>query len=198
MEIIRPFYGRNLMLRTFDTRQSTPEIIFWSSLTQLESLALEYRQNHPSASSSIFWHLSLLFIGNAVVRKPLGSTWRFNFLLCMYSYADLAGSFRVAEGFLKAILYMAVEGGLIQIPEARRIINRIPDNGSPDAIGANGKMPRVRSSHVADLQLAMDEHTVSQVTDLADKLEDVLMFGDFVDGSEDDGNIPYVRPVRGE
>jgi hypothetical protein len=185
MELFRPFYGKGVALKTFGTRQSTPEVLFWSSLTRLERLALEYRQNHPSATTSIFWHLSLLFIGNAVVRHPTSSTWYFNFQLCMYAYADLAGSFRVADGFLRAILYMAVQEKLIPSPEARVILNRLPNEETSDASGANGKRPRIRSSHVADLELALDQHAISQVTDLADRLDDALMFDDFVAGVED-------------
>ena len=185
MEIFRPFYGRGGALKTFDTRQSTPEVLFWSSLTRLERLALEYRQNHPSAATSIFWHLSLLFIGNAVVRHPTGSTWQFNFQLCVYAYADLAGSFRVADGFLRAILYMAVQQNLIPSSEARKIISKLPNQGVANAAGVNGKMPRIRSSHVADLELALNDHTASQVTELAERLDDALMFDDFVTGTED-------------
>lgn len=185
MEIFRPYYGKGLALKTFGTRQSTPEVLFWSSLTLLERLALEYRQNHPSAATSIFWHLSLLFIGNAVVRHPTNSSWRFNFQLCMYAYADLAGSFRVADGFLRAILYMAVQKSLILSSEARQIINRLPAGEASDAGGVNGKMPRIRSSHVADLELALDQYAIAQVTDLADRLDDALMFDDFIDGVED-------------
>jgi hypothetical protein len=194
MEIFRPFYGKGAALKTFGTRQSTPEVLFWSSLTRLERLALEYRQNHPSAATSIFWHLSLLFIGNAVVRHPTSSTWHFNFQLCMYAYADLAGSFRVADGFLRAILYMAVQNKLISSSEARVIINRLPNEEASDAAGANGKMPRIRSSHVADLELALQDHAVSQVTDLAERLDDALMFDDFVDGAEDgDGKFFFTQ-----
>lgn len=193
MEIFRPFYGQKWTLKMFDTSHSTPEIVFWSSLTQLERLALEYRQNHPSASSSIFWHLSLLFIGNAIVRNPTGPTWRFNFLLCMYGYAELAGSFRVADGFLRAILYMAVQKKLIPPPEARDIINRLPKDEASRVSGMNGKMPRVRSGHVADLELALDDHSTVRVTDLAEKLEDVFLFEDIEDGPEEDtGKISYL------
>jgi hypothetical protein len=164
----------------FDTNHSTPEVLFWSSLTQLEHLALEYRQNHSSASSSIFWHLSLLFIGNAVVCNPIGPAWRFNFLLCMYGYTGLAGSFRVADGFLRAILYMAVQRKLIPPSEARDIINRLPNDEAFDGAGVNGKMPRIRSSHVADLD------TDSQVTDLVGKLDDMLTLTEFLTDPEGD------------
>jgi hypothetical protein len=103
----------------------------------------------------------------------------------MYAYADLAGSFRVADGFLRAILYMAVQKKLIPSSEARIILNRLPNEETSDASGANGKMPRIRSSHVADLELALDQHAISQVTDLADRLDDALMFDDLVAGAED-------------
>ena len=190
MEIFRPFYGKGGSLKAFGTHHGTPEVIFWSSLTRLERLALAYRQNHPSASSSIFWHLSLLFIGNAVLRHPTGPTWYFNFQLCVYAYADLSGSFRVAEGFLRALLYMAVQRKLISSSEAREVINRLPYEGASDVTGVSGKTPRIRSSHIADLELALQDHAVSQVTDLAERLDDALMFDDFVDGTEDgDGKL---------
>jgi hypothetical protein len=186
MEIFRPFYGKNCTLTMFDTSHSTPEVLFWSSLTQLEHLALEYRQNHPSASSSIFWHLSLLFIGNVVVRNPVGPAWRFNFLLCMYGYTGLAGSFRVADGFLRAILYMAVQKKLIPPSEARGIIDRLPKDEAFEGAGVNGKMARIQSSHVADLEGALEDQSVSQVTDLAKKLDEVLIYDELIDESGGD------------
>lgn len=186
MEILRPFYGKGWALKTFDTRQSKTEVIFWSCLTRLECLALECRQNNPSASTSIFWHLSLLFIGNAVVRHPTGPAWHFNFLLCIYSYADLARSFRIAGVFLRAILYMAVQKKLVSSSQAREIINRLPKEEAAEATWSNNNLPRIRWSHVADLELASDNHAVSQVTDLAERLNDALMFDDFVDSHEDE------------
>lgn len=181
MEIFRPFYGKNWKLQTFDTRHSTPEVIFWSSLIQLERLALEYRQNHPSASTSILWHLSLLFIANAVVCNPIGSTWRFNFMLCMHGYVDLAGSFRIADGFLRAIVYMAVQKNAISPSEARGIIGRLPKTNNPGSIDAASGVPRIRSGHVADFELALNDESESHVADLAEKLDDALLFDDFVE-----------------
>ena len=184
MEIFRPFYGEGWTLKTFNTRQSTPEAMFCSSLTQLERLALEYRQNHASAASSIFWHLSLLYIGNAVVRHLAGPTWHFNFLLCMYAYADLAGSFRVAEGFLRAILCMALERELIQSTEAQVILDRLPSEEGSETIGT-GVKKRVESGHTADYDRARNDHSVSQVTVLVDRLDEELAFQEFVSNAQD-------------
>lgn len=195
MEMFRPFYGKHQNLQTFGSRSSTTEIVFWSSLTQLERLALEYRQNHPSASHSIFWHLSLLFIGNAVIRNPSGPSWRFNFLLCMYGYADLAGSFHVADGFLRAMLYMAIQNKLCKPAEARAIMMRLPDINGFDSNSVNGSMPRVTSSHVVDLEQALDDHSVSQITDLAAKLDDALMFDDFIDEPESSQGKTHAEAV---
>lgn len=89
---------------------------------------------------------------------------------------------------------MAVQNKLIPSSEARIIINRLPKEEASNAAGANGKMPRIRSSHVADLDLALQDHAVSQITDLAERLDDALMFDDFVDGVEDgDGEFPYAE-----
>lgn len=180
MEIFRPFYGKKLTLSSFRARHSTPEIVFWSSLTQLECLAFKYRQHYSSARTSILWHLSLLFIGNAVVRNPIGPAWRFNFLLCMNSYVDLAGSFRLADGLLRAILYMAVQRKLISSDEAREIVGRVPVNGANNAAGTSQKTVAVKSGHVVDLDLAVENQSLSQVTSLAGKLDDALMFDEFV------------------
>jgi hypothetical protein len=160
MEIFRPFYGKGWTLKTFDTRQSTPEAMFWSSLTQLERLALEY-------------HLSLLYIGNAVVRHPTGPIWHFNFMLCMYAYADLAGSFRVAEAFLRAILYMAVDRKLVSHEEALAIMKKLPN-----------EEVFINSGHTADYEGALDDRSSSQATELARRLNDELIFVEFVASAE--------------
>jgi hypothetical protein len=99
----------------------------------------------------------------------------------MYGYTGLAGSFRVADGFLRAILYMAVQKKLIPPSEARDIINRLPKDEAFEGAGVNGKMPRIRSSHVADLTLALESQSVSQVTDLAEKLDEVLIYDELID-----------------
>ena len=89
---------------------------------------------------------------------------------------------------------MAVQQKLIPSSEARGIINKLPNEGVADAAGVNGKMPRIRSSHVADLELALNDYAVSQVTDLAERLDDALMFDDFVAVTEDgSGQFPYTE-----
>jgi len=86
---------------------------------------------------------------------------------------------------------MAVQKKLIPSSEARKVINQLPSDDTSDAAGANGKMPRIRSSHVADLELALEDHAVSQVTDFAERLDDALMFDDFVDEADDGhGKVP--------
>ncbi|KAM0713464.1 hypothetical protein Q7P37_010426 [Cladosporium fusiforme] len=186
MEIFRPFYGRHVSLNTFDTRHSTPEIVFWSSLTQLEHLVLEYRQSHPSAQNSMLWHVALLFIANSIIRQPTGSNWRFNLLLCMYSYIDLAGSFRLANGFLRSILYMALVRKVVSTGDAQEIMSKLPRD-NPVGADAVAQRPRVGSGHIVDLDLAVDDPSVSQVSDLAEKLDDVLMFDAFVLLDENQG-----------
>ena len=102
----------------------------------------------------------------------------------MYGYADLAGAFKVADGFLRAILYMAVHQKIIMPAEAREIIARLPQSDVLDPTDATTSMPRMRSGHVADLELALNDDSTSHVAELAEKLDDALMFDDFVESEE--------------
>lgn len=167
------------MLKSFGTSNSTPELVFTSSLARLKTLALEYRQNHVSAVSSIFWHLSLLFISNAVIRNRSDPSWRFNLMLCIYAYIDLARSFRVAEGLLRAILFMAVSLEAISHKEAEGMIRALPGDGQSGGT-AEGPMYK-KSRHIVDLDCAVIDQSRAQVIDLAEKLDDALLFDAFVE-----------------
>ena len=59
-------------------------------------------------------------------------------------------------------------------------MRRLPEFNGIDPNNANGSMSRITSSHVVDLEQALDDHSVSQITDLAAKLDDALMFDDFI------------------
>lgn len=75
---------------------------------------------------------------------------------------------------------MAVQRKLISSDEAREIVGRVPVNGANNAAGTSQKTVAVKSGHVVDLDLAVENQSLSQVTSLAGKLDDALMFDEFV------------------
>ena len=151
MDIFRPYVSRDLILQTFSAENGNPDAICEASLNQLKCLVVEYRQWQPSALYSILWHTSMLYIGNAVLNTPSScADWRFYFDLCVNTYLQLFTYYRIAAGFLQALLFIAVKNGFITTMEAKNILTQL---------GVKGRVlqapPSVSSTHIVDFEQAL-------------------------------------------
>lgn len=170
MDIFRPYVLRDLTLQTFSAESGTPEAICEASLNQLKCLVVEYRQWQPSALYSILWHTSMLYIGNAVLSKPWSNAdWRFYFGLCVNAYLQLFTCYRIAGGFLQALIFIAVKNGLVSRAEAKNIVIQLGVKGT-----VLQAPPSVHSTHIVDFELALTDKSSSQIEMLAEKIGELV------------------------
>ena len=117
---MRPWVGKGLVLRTFDSIGSTPENICGASLRQLKRLMIDFRLSYPQAKYNIQWHPCLLFIANAALANSDDDPeWQFYFMASLYGYGVLSPAYRVAELCFKGLLTFATETKKIPAAKAQ-------------------------------------------------------------------------------
>ncbi|KAB5518105.1 hypothetical protein GE09DRAFT_915955, partial [Coniochaeta sp. 2T2.1] len=82
--------------------------IFEASIHQRKHMSLGFRDTYTCSSYAIFWYTALLYVANAALEDAEDSQWRSYFNLCLTSYAELFGTFRMAEGIVRSLLYIAL------------------------------------------------------------------------------------------
>jgi hypothetical protein len=155
------------------------EATFTASLNQLKHLTIMFRATYPCAHYAIFWHVALLHVANAVLHDTRDSQWRAYFNLCVDSYADLFGAFRVAEGIVRGLLSVALRQGIVSGVEAQAYLSRVHANGVHHT-----SLENISASFVVDLKLAVMDHDAAQLDTLAKNFDDLALFDEFTFAAE--------------
>ncbi|PWI64680.1 hypothetical protein PCL_08689 [Purpureocillium lilacinum] len=159
-----------------EARSDTAKVIFAASLNQLKHLAIVFRYTHPCASYAILWHVALLHVANAVMQDTKDPQWRAYFMLCMNSYADLCGAFRVVEGIVTSLLSIALRLRITNASEARALVARVHAKGGHDT-----DTQRITASFVIDLDLAVTDRQGAQLESLYQSFDDLTLFQEFTE-----------------
>jgi hypothetical protein len=133
-DVFRPFvHGTELDtgLSSFATPQASAKGVYAASVNQLKRLLLLYKMNFNTATFSVIWQTSIVYVANAMVHEAgTDSTeWRYYLYLCIAGLEDLYGSFRVFGSIVKALLGMAMDHGAITAAEARRVRSELQELG---------------------------------------------------------------------
>ena len=155
---------------------SDPEAIFSASVKQLKHLIHLYDATHTSVYHSIYWHVALMTVANAVVKDPSDPEWNIYLLLCLYHYSRLNICYSVAGTITQGLLAIAVDRGAIKFQQAASYMDMFSLNGQRK-IGQ-----KVQSGFVVDLDLALTDKDAAFAETLADKFDQLTMFSDFTEG----------------
>ncbi|ROT35470.1 hypothetical protein SODALDRAFT_353155 [Sodiomyces alkalinus F11] len=181
LDIFRPFLqrpgGQGARLKTFSSRDSSPDATFAASVNQLKRLILVYRLRYASSAYSILWHTGLTYLANAVLHDTEDSEWYFYFLVCVYGYQTLRRSYRLAEAVGRGLLSMALRDGNISAGEARRILQDLKNGGLSEA------PDDMRATFMIDLELASTNPDEAKVEALATQFDDLALFQDFTNNA---------------
>ncbi|GJC80940.1 hypothetical protein ColLi_03778 [Colletotrichum liriopes] len=154
---------------------ATPDAVYAASVNQLKRIVLFYRQNYPESSYCFFWQSALLYLANAMLTEAKISghvpEWRFYFRLCMTSYQTLYTGFRLAKGITLSLLSMALEKGVMDIPQARAIRKDLDLRSKHHEIS-----DLVPVSWVVDLDLAMMDPSAAQTENLVQRFREVQLY----------------------
>ncbi|PPJ52275.1 hypothetical protein CBER1_10276 [Cercospora berteroae] len=170
--LMRPWSGRKVVLRTFDSTNSNPESISAASLRQLKRLIIEIRLHYSQATYNIHWHPGLLFIANAVLANSANDPeWQFYFMACLYGYGVLSTAFPVAGLCFKGLLALAVESGKMPASRARLLAQELSQHGEQHD----------PSKSYSGIQMNLDVGELKErpgtVEELASRLESTVLAG---------------------
>lgn len=118
---------------------------------------------HSSATYTIFWHNSLLYVANASLEAPTHPESQFFFLVCMISYHKMSASFPIVRSIIRGLLGAAVAKGIITEAAAWNIQERF-QHGSMHVSLLEG-------SFVLDFGMALKDSKISRVAELAKQFD---------------------------
>ena len=174
--LMRPWVGKQLILRTFASAGSSPEGICSASLRQLKRLMINFHLFYPQATYNVHWHPCLMFIANSALNdSDHDSEWQFYFMACLYGYAILFPAYRLAELCFKGLLTIAIEKGKIPPAKARYLLKELSQRGQQDQTSHPYSAIRL------DLDAGNTKERPGTVEDLAARFESTAL-------SDDEGN----------
>lgn len=176
LDLFRPFLqytSKNTRLTTFSYSDNTPQAVFKASTTRLKSLIISYRLNFASSTFTILWHSALTYAATALFQHTEDENWYSYFLLCLYGYERLSHSWRVARAILKGLLSMSLRKTSIPSDTVLRLLYDL-ENSHPKL-----DSDEIRAPFVLDLDSDQEYSDSASVEQLANQLEEGIMFQDF-------------------
>jgi hypothetical protein len=174
--------------------------VFDASLHQLKHMLLGFQGTYGCSSYAIFWHMALLYVANAALEDVSDPQWRAYFNLCVTSYGELYGNFRVAEGIIRSLLTIALCKGMMGGAEAVAILERVMAPKSRVALPV-AKLGSGAGGFVVDLNLAMTDRDGAQLVPLDELFDTLCLFNDFIETEATDeplvsmgGAVPSALP----
>ncbi|RMZ87166.1 hypothetical protein DV736_g5613, partial [Chaetothyriales sp. CBS 134916] len=177
LDIFRPFIADKdqRTFRSLSRNAPSPPAIFAASIRRLKQMILIF-SNYPESTWEIFWHISLMYVANAVVKDRKDPEWRPYFFLCLHQYKILARCFSLIQWIVPGLLTIAVQYGAISSSEANSIKERFRKDQRirrPEGSGAG---------FVLDMDLAVRDWSAAQADTLAAEFEDLSLFNEFTAG----------------
>ncbi|KAH6884449.1 hypothetical protein B0T10DRAFT_410007 [Thelonectria olida] len=181
-DVFRPFvHGteQDTSLSSFATPQASAEGAYAASINQLKRLLLLYKLNFRTATLSVHWQTSIVYVANAIVREA-GATsveWRYYLYLCIAGLEDLYGSFRAFGLIVKALLGMALEHNAITPEEVKRVRRELKELGQPyEDTNPLGEDRGVEvASWIINLDLALTDPEAAQGSNLAARFDSMVL-----------------------
>ncbi|KAK7985506.1 hypothetical protein PG996_005254 [Apiospora saccharicola] len=182
LQIFRPFMrfpAQALGEATSTADYLSPEAKFTASLHQLKHLTVMFRSSYQCAGFTAFWHVALLYVGNAALEDSRDPQWRQYLDICVGGYADLYGAFRVAGGIAKSLLSLAVYRGLITMVEAQALLSSVHANGTHHI-----SVEHITTTFVVDLNTAVSDRGAALLEQLADNFDGLAIFEEFTSAAD--------------
>lgn len=175
MDLFRPFLAKGQRLSTFSTSPRRPEAIFALALGHLRALVHEYHATYSGLpeSHSISWFHGPLYVAPAILHYDRSQNWKSRFLFCIEACADLLQAHSALEGFVRALLYMAVDAGVFGLSEATACLDDLHTLQKE-----SHHVALTEAGFVVDQNLAVEDHTTAIVDVLAQKFDKMLFVED--------------------
>lgn len=135
-----------------------------------------FHSTYPCAQYAAFWHVAPLHIANAVLQNTSDPYWWPYFMLCLDSYADLYGAFRVAGAIIKSLLSIALRLRVITPSKAQALMAQVDEKGIHHSHDQS-----ISASFIVDLDLADVDPLAAQLMSLSNSFDDMALFGEFTE-----------------
>src|SRR4051812_22413124 len=164
--------ARQAIMTSSGSAVNSAEGIFGASLRQLKHMTVVFRATYPCKRYTIFWHIALLQVANAVLHDTEDPEWRTYLELCLDGYADLYYSFRVAGAIPRALLSIGLSQGVVSAVEAKALLNAV-------LLRATHRIENVSATFIVDLDLAVAHRSAAQLETLTKNFDELTLFEEF-------------------
>lgn len=158
-----------------------------SSINQLRRCITIYQHQFAGRWPAVFWHTGCLFVANHAIRSPEPERVRSRDLqLALNGYKSLYPRYPVTLLVAKGLLTMAAAAHLTTAQEAYEFIRQLRSSGT----SAAALDPPIEAFFVVDLDTAVTDQGSADITHLAQRFDDMVMFDEFTHGRLDlDGGL---------
>lgn len=179
VDIFRPYLQdqKPYILRSFFSRDATPDAIFKASLNQLKRLALVSVLNFPPVLYCSLTGIATLHVAAAVLDDRSDPDWRSYFLLSMRINRDLYICYPVFKQITQGTLAMAIKTGAITSSEATSMMKQLEEIGKYHQTSES-----VVGSFMIDFKLALTNQTEAQAQAMALEFDALSLFDQFTHG----------------
>lgn len=175
MDLFRPFLAKEQVLSSFATSPRRPEAIFALSLGHLHALTRYYHTSFAGLpeSHTISWVHGPLYVAPAILHYDRSEGWETKFLHCIEACSDLMQSHKALEGFLRALLGMAVVAGAFTVAQATAYLSSLQAVREGDD---SSEVPD--TGFIVDQNLAMESRVEGVGHTLAQRFDEMLFWED--------------------
>lgn len=139
------------------------------SLSHLRALTQYYRATFGGLppSHTVSWVHGPLYVAPAMIRYERREGWQMDILHCIEACTGLLQSHSVMEGFLRAILGMAVSAGAFSMAQARECLDNL-------LARRQGTFDILETRFVVDQDLSMESRDAAVGDVLAQRFDEML------------------------
>lgn len=175
MDLFRPFLAKGQVLSTFTASPRRPEAIFALSLGHLRALSRYYHTHFGGLPEghTISWVHGPLYVAPAILHYERREGWQADFFSYIEATSDLLKSHQVMEGFLRALLGMAVFAEMLSMAQATEYLDSLKatrDEGYHGGVTETG--------FVIDHDLAVESRDAAVGDALVQRFDEMLFLED--------------------
>lgn len=128
--------------------------------------------------------MALLYTTNAILKHVVEPDWRFYFFLCLFCYSELYNIYIFPKVAIESLFALALDCHAISTKEVRSVLDLVLDRTKSDAFSANEV-----SAYIADLDLAIQNPAAATTAVLAERLNEITLFDEFMEGILQEENV---------
>lgn len=179
MDTFRPFITNDSQLHTFSASNSTPESVCRASLKQLKYIVQRHAPCFLSQACIILRQSSYLYVANAMLNDSHDPERFSYFLFCLRGYIHLSRSFQIAKITALGLLSMALSRGFLSGTKCSALVDQLR---TPEGHPHDQTSERPRAMFMVDLDLALKNPGAATASELADRLDYLVLFDCFTTG----------------